>query len=81
MKSSGARLRRADSFFGLHYDFHAGEDCKEIGKSVTRGMIRELCRTVKPDYLQCDCKGHRGLSSYPTKVGKLEIHAVLVVIE
>lgn len=63
------RLRRKDSFFGLHYDFHAGDDCTEVGRRVTRAMIRELCRKVKPDFLQCDCKGHRGLSSYPTKVG------------
>jgi hypothetical protein len=69
MKKTPLRRRRADSFFGLHYDFHASKDCKDVGKNLTPAMIRELCRVVKPDYLQCDCKGHRGYTSYPTRVG------------
>ncbi len=64
-----ARKRRADSFFGIHYDFHAREDCTEVGQRVTRTMIERLVTLVRPDYLQCDCKGHPGISSYPTRVG------------
>ena len=63
------RLKRADSFLGVHFDFHAGEDCTEIGRYVTREMIEGIIDAVRPDYVQCDCKGHRGLSSYPTKAG------------
>ena len=63
------RLRRADSFLGIHFDFHAGPDCKEIGRHTTPAMIENIIDLVHPDYLQIDCKGHRGLSSYPTKVG------------
>ena len=63
------RLKRADSFLGVHFDFHAGPDCTEIGKNTTREMIEDVIEKVQPDYLQIDCKGHRGLSSYPTKVG------------
>lgn len=63
------RLRRADSFLGVHFDFHAGPDCTEIGKHTTRAMIENVINQVRPDYLQIDCKGHPGLSSYPTKVG------------
>ncbi|HEY5909783.1 MAG TPA: alpha-amylase family protein [Verrucomicrobiae bacterium] len=63
------RLKRADSFLGIHFDFHAGPDCTEIGKNTTREMILDVIDKVHPDYLQIDCKGHRGLSSYPTKVG------------
>jgi hypothetical protein len=63
------RLRRSDSFLGIHFDFHAGEDCKEIGKNVTPGMVKSILTRVRPDYIQVDCKGHRGLTSYPTKVG------------
>jgi hypothetical protein len=63
------RLKRADSFLGVHFDFHAGPDCTEIGKNTTRGMIENIINLVGPDYLQIDCKGHRGLSSYPTSVG------------
>ncbi len=63
------RLKRSEAFLGMHFDFHAGDDCKEIGKRTTREMVTGILDQVKPDYLQIDCKGHRGLSSYPTKVG------------
>ncbi|MGL6226028.1 MAG: hypothetical protein ACRC10_05295 [Thermoguttaceae bacterium] len=63
------RLRRADSFLGVHFDFHAGPDCTEVGKNTTPEMVEAIIEMVKPDYLQIDCKGHRGISSYPTKVG------------
>lgn len=63
------RLKRADSFLGVHYDFHAGPDCTEIGKNTTPEMVENIIKQIRPDYLQIDCKGHRGLSSYPTKAG------------
>lgn len=63
------RLTRAQSFLGIHYDFHAGKDCTEIGKNTTPAMIENIINQVHPDYIQIDCKGHPGLSSYPTKVG------------
>jgi hypothetical protein len=68
-KAMPKRLRRADSFFGIHFDFHAGFDCREIGKNTTRQMIENIVNQARPDYIQIDCKGHPGLSSYPTKVG------------
>ncbi|HDY88718.1 MAG TPA: hypothetical protein ENH82_11495, partial [bacterium] len=63
------RLKRSESFLGIHFDFHAGDDCTEIGKNVDREMIEYIIDMVKPDYVQTDSKGHRGLTSYPTKVG------------
>jgi hypothetical protein len=63
------RLKRAQSFLGIHFDFHAGPDCKEVGKNTTPAMIDKIIDLVRPDYLQIDCKGHPGYSSYPTKVG------------
>lgn len=63
------RLKRADSFLGIHFDFHAGEDCKEVGKNTTPEMVEKIIDLVQPDYLQTDCKGHPGVSSYPTQVG------------
>ena len=61
--------KRSEGFFGLHFDFHAGADCTEVGKNVTEEMVREIIETLKPDYIQCDCKGHAGYSSYKTKAG------------
>jgi len=63
------RLTRAESFLGIHFDFHAGPDCNAIGKNTTHEMIEDVINQVHPDYIQIDCKGHPGLSSYPTKVG------------
>jgi len=63
------RPRRAESFLGVHFDFHATPHNKEIGKDVTPEMVNEIIDKVKPDYIQIDCKGHFGYSSYPTNVG------------
>jgi hypothetical protein len=63
------RLRREQSFLGIHFDFHAGSDCNEIGKNTTPEMVQTIIDKVHPDYIQTDCKGHAGYSSYPTKVG------------
>jgi hypothetical protein len=62
-------LRRSESFFGLHFDFHASKTDSTIGKTITYEMVDSLLTLVKPDYIQVDCKGHPGISSYPTKVG------------
>lgn len=67
--SNPPRLDRAHSYFGLHFDFHAGPDCMEVGKNVNASMVNNLIDKVKPDFIQVDCKGHPGYTSYPTKVG------------
>jgi len=63
------RKKRSECFLGIHFDFHAGEDNYEIGVYTTAEMIRTILEKVQPDYVQTDCKGHPGYSSYPTKVG------------
>jgi hypothetical protein len=64
------RLKRAESFLGIHFDFHAGADCTNVGAHTTPAMVESIINLVHPDYLQIDCKGHPGFSSYPTKVGQ-----------
>lgn len=68
-QSGPTRIRRADAFLGIHFDFHAGPNATEVGKGTTVPMIEGIIAQVKPDYIQVDCKGHKGLSSYPTLVG------------
>jgi hypothetical protein len=63
------RTPRSEGFLGIHFDFHANAQCQQVGRTLTRGMVRQIIELVKPDYIQCDCKGHPGFSSYPTKVG------------
>ncbi len=69
LSESPKRLRRSESFLGIHFDFHASLENKRIGENVTPQMIESIIEKVKPDYIQCDSKGHPGYSSYPTKVG------------
>lgn len=62
--------RRSDSSFGLHFDFHANPGTgATVGASLKEDDIREICRLIRPDFLQIDCKGHPGWTSYPSKLG------------
>lgn len=64
--------RRSDSFFGLHFDFHAspaGAAGAPVGGTLREEDIREICELLHPDFLQIDCKGHPGWASYPTACG------------
>ena len=58
-----------DVFFGIHYDLHARADDTELGAELTAEHLRERLLRVKPDWIQCDCKGHAGYTSWPTEVG------------
>lgn len=57
-----------ERFFGLHFDFHAGSN-NRIGYRTEKEDIKAYIKAAKPDFIQCDCKGHPGYSSYPTKAG------------
>jgi hypothetical protein len=63
------RMKRAEAFLGVHFDFHAGEDCNRVGARTTAEMVALVIDKVQPDYIQIDCKGHRGYCSYPTQMG------------
>lgn len=63
------KLRRAESFLGFHFDFHAVEKDKELGKNFDLDLLDTFLSRTKPDYIQIDSKGHFGYSSYPTKAG------------
>ena len=56
-------------FFGIHYDLHAKEADTALGAELTGDNLREMLARVRPDWIQCDCKGHPGWTSWPTEVG------------
>ena len=69
--SSGAAVM-CDRYFGLHFDFHASpEKCRgvAIGETLKTEDLEWICRELKPDFIQTDCKGHPGWTSYPTVLG------------
>ena len=43
-----SRMKRADSFLGLHFDFHAAEDCDRVGVRTTPAMVELIIDKVKP---------------------------------
>ena len=61
-------MKNKERFFGLHFDFHA-DNTQRIGYRTVPEDIERYILTARPDFIQCDCKGHPGNSSYPTKVG------------
>ena len=61
--------KRKDSFFGLHFDYHAQPQYGVQGVNLTEADIREICRIHRPDFIQIDCKGHPGWASYPSELG------------
>jgi hypothetical protein len=63
-----AQVPRSAGFWGLHFDFHASTGDQRVGERLTEGMIDSLIRAVRPDFIQIDCKGHPGVTSYPTAV-------------
>lgn len=64
-----AQHRRADSFFGFHFDFHATSKDTALGKNFDSTSLGNFLKRTRPDYIQVDSKGHPGYSSYPTRVG------------
>lgn len=62
----------ARRYFGLHFDFHASPakcgDCS-IGETLKEEEIRQICRALRPDFIQVDSKGHPGWASFPSKMG------------
>ena len=63
------KLKRGDCFFGIHFDLHASESIQDAGRTLTYEMVDTFLTRVGPDFIQIDCKGHPGISSYPTTAG------------
>ncbi len=58
-----------NALFGIHYDLHASATDTELGRELTPEHLRERLLRTRPDWIQTDCKGHPGYTSWPTKVG------------
>jgi hypothetical protein len=68
-QASPRRLRRADSFFGLHFDLHPAKEDTALGRDVNEAMVQSLLDAAKPDYVQYDSKGHAGWLGWKSEVG------------
>ena len=61
--------QRKDCFFGLHFDAHAEKNQKNVGKDLKIEELEYLFSEVKPDFVQCDSKGHPGIATFQSKLG------------
>jgi hypothetical protein len=53
-----------ERYFGLHYDLHAGKHDTELGLQATPEQLIPMLRLTNPDFVQTDCKGHPGYTSW-----------------
>jgi len=63
------KTKRSECFFGVHLDYHCSTTDSALGRYLSEEQVDTFLQIIKPDFLQIDCKGHKGISSYPTKVG------------
>ena len=54
----------AACYFGLHYDLHAGKEDTELGLRATPEELVPALSLAEPDFVQTDCKGHPGYTSW-----------------
>ncbi len=55
-------------YFGLHYDLHGGEKDTELGTRCSEAELVPMLQCMAPDFVQTDCKGHPGYTSWFSKV-------------
>lgn len=56
-------------FFGIHYDLHANAGDTNLGAELSAEHFRAEMERIRPDWVQVDCKGHAGYTSWPTRTG------------
>ena len=57
-----------DRYFGLHYDFHATADDLDIGTRCGMDELVPMLKLMAPEFVQTDCKGHAGYTSWFSKL-------------
>jgi len=57
-----------ERYFGLHYDLHAGAEDTDIGARCDPDALVERLRWMGPEWVQTDCKGHPGMTSWFSQV-------------
>jgi hypothetical protein len=55
-------------YFGLHYDLHAGAQDTALGARCTPEKLAASLKLMGPEWVQTDCKGHPGMTSWFSQV-------------
>jgi hypothetical protein len=64
MMPYGGRWHGDDVYFGMHYDLHAHADDTELGARTDPTDLVESLALMGPQWVQTDCKGHAGYTSW-----------------
>lgn len=54
-------------YFGMHYDLHAGTADTNLGERADPETLIPLLQLMNPQWVQTDCKGHAGYTSWYTQ--------------
>ncbi len=68
-----SRWHGANRYVGLHYDLHAREDDTELGLRAEPEELADTIQLMKPDWVQTDCKGHPGYTSWFSTVEEASV--------
>ena len=60
-------------YFGLHYDLHAGKGDTELGLRCSPRELVPMLKLMGPDFVQTDCKGHPGCTSWFSRVPEASV--------
>ena len=61
------------SYIGLHYDLHAQADDTELGTKADPSLLVPMIKLMNPDWVQTDCKGHAGYTSWYSEVPEASV--------
>ena len=64
-------------YVGLHYDLHARADDTELGTKADPKLLVPMLKLMNPDWVQTDCKGHAGYTSWFSTVSEASVPAGL----
>ena len=65
------------TYVGLHYDLHAHADDTTLGTQADPEQLVPMLELMGPDWVQTDCKGHAGYTSWFSTVPEASVPANL----
>lgn len=64
-------------YFGFHYDLHAHDDDTRLGLRCRPAELMAELQRMGPDFVQTDCKGHAGYTSWFSRTPTASVPARL----
>jgi hypothetical protein len=62
-----------ERYFGLHYDLHGSASDTELGTRCSEAELVPMLELMGPDFVQTDCKGHPGYTSWFSQVANASV--------